>query len=91
MFSRAASISAVVLFGAILVSGTPALAAQGSLRADLVPGPESSGTLSASPSVLNFSPIPYTKGEHEENQSENEQVNIEAREASVQIESVSIT
>jgi hypothetical protein len=54
-------------------------------------GTGSTGTLSANHNSLSFSAIPYTRGEHEENQSEGEQVNIEAREAGVQIESVSIT
>lgn len=50
----------------------------------------STGALSANPNSLSFSAIPYTRSEHEENQSENEQVNVEAREAGVQIESVAI-
>ncbi|MFZ1154775.1 MAG: choice-of-anchor D domain-containing protein, partial [Solirubrobacteraceae bacterium] len=54
-------------------------------------GSGSTGTLSANPSSLNFSAIPYTRSEHEENQNENEQVNIEAQTAGVQVESVSIT
>jgi hypothetical protein len=49
------------------------------------------GTLSASPNPAGFSAIPYTRGEREESQSEDQQINVEAHEAGVQIESLSIT
>jgi hypothetical protein len=48
------------------------------------------GTLSANPSPLKFSAIPYARSDHEESQNETEQVNIEAQAAGVEIESVSI-
>lgn len=49
------------------------------------------GTLSASPNPAEFSAIPYTRGEREESQSEDRQIDIEAHEAGVQVESLSIT
>jgi hypothetical protein len=63
---------------------------EGMLEVPLV-GTGSTGTLSANHNPLSFSAIPYARGEREESQSESEQVNIEAREAGVQIESVAIT
>lgn len=50
----------------------------------------STGTLAANPSSLDFSAIPYAQGDHEENQSETEQVNVESQGYGSQIESVSI-
>ena len=49
------------------------------------------GTLSASPDPARFAAIPYTRGEREENQSEDQQIDIEAHDAAVQIESLSIS
>src|ERR1700684_241851 len=54
-------------------------------------GTGGTGMLSANPVSLNFSAIPYTRGDHEESQNETEQVNIDSLDAGVQIESVSIT
>jgi hypothetical protein len=58
-----------------------------------VPGAVGIGTLSATPSPLKFAAIPYTHGEHEEKegQNETEQVNIESLEGAVEIESVSVS
>jgi hypothetical protein len=66
------------------------LVGEGTLEVPLS-GSGSSGALSASPGSLNFSAIPYTRSEHEESQNETEQVNIEAQDFGVQVESVNIT
>jgi hypothetical protein len=100
MSVRATLLSLAILIG-VLVGPTTALAQPSSVTQDmggaaltqLSARPQASpgsGILSASPSSLKFSPIPYTRGEREESQSETEQVNINGFEATVQIESVSI-
>jgi hypothetical protein len=66
------------------------LLGEGTLEVPLS-GAGSTGTLAANPASPSFSAIPYTRSNHEESQNETEQVNIEAHDAGVQIESVSIT
>ncbi|HTA98013.1 MAG TPA: choice-of-anchor D domain-containing protein [Solirubrobacteraceae bacterium] len=73
--------------------GPSSAEAEPSRLSSQVPGAVGIGTLSATPSPLKFAAIPYTHGEHEEKegQNETEQVNIESLEGAVQIESVSIS
>lgn len=66
------------------------LGGEGTIEVPLL-GAGITGTLSASPNPVRFSAIPYTRGEREESQSEDQQVNVEAHQAGVQVESVSIT
>lgn len=99
MSVRAALLPLAVLLG-VLVGPATALAQSGRASRGvhaaltqlpaLPPASAGSGTLSANPGSLKFSPIPYTHSEREENQNETEQVNIDGLEATVQIESVSI-
>ena len=64
--------------------------AEGSLEVPLS-GSGITGTLSASPSPLSFSPIPYTPPGHEGEYQETEQVNVlNSQDAGTQIESVNI-
>jgi hypothetical protein len=69
----------------------PALAEAG--PAQLPNQLQGAGTLAANPSPLKFAAIPYTHGEHEEKegQNETEQVNVESLGGAVQVESVSIS
>jgi len=85
MFLRAAALYVAISFG-VLVCAVSASADPG-LGSQLT----QAGTLSANPNPVAFSAIPYARGEHEENQNEDEQINVEAHEAGVQIESLGIT
>jgi hypothetical protein len=92
MSARAALLSVVICVCAIGIGPSPAEAGLSRLPGQL-PGVVGIGTLSAMPSPLKFAAIPYTYGEHEEKegQNETEQVNVESLEGAVQIESVSIS
>jgi hypothetical protein len=67
-----------------------ALGGEGTIEVPLL-GAGITGTLSANPDRVGFSAIPYTRGDREESQSEDQQIDFEAHEAGVQIESLGIT
>jgi hypothetical protein len=91
MLVRATLLSVAVFACAMSVCSALAEAGPAQLPNQLQ-GAASVGTLSANPSPLKFAAIPYTHGEHEEKegQNETEQVNVESLDGAVQIESVSI-
>jgi hypothetical protein len=92
MSARAALLSVVACVCAMNIGPSPAEAGSSRLPSQLQ-GVVGTGTLSATPSPLKFAAIPYTHGEHEEKegQNETEQINVESLEGAIQIESVSIS
>jgi hypothetical protein len=92
MLVRAALLSVAVLACVMSVGSASAETGSAQLPSQ-AQGAPGLGTLSATPSPLKFAAIPYTHGEHEEKegQNETEQINIESLEGGVQIESVSIS
>jgi hypothetical protein len=92
MLVRAVLLSVVVFACAMSVS-SPSAEAGSAQQPNQVQGAGGAGTLSANPSPLKFAAIPYTHGNNEEkeNQNETEQVNVESLDGGVQIESVSIS
>ncbi len=89
MLVRAALLSVAVFACAIGIRTAPAEAGPAQLPSQL----QGTGTLAANPGPLKFAAIPYTQGEHEEKegQNETEQVNVESLGGAVQVESVSIS
>jgi len=93
MLVRAALLSSVAVFACATSVGSALAEAGPAQLPSQLQGATGTGTLSANPSPLKFAAIPYTHGEHEEKegQNETEQVNIESLEGAVQIESVNIS
>ncbi len=93
MLVRAALFSVAVFACAIMSLGSASAEAGSAQLPNQLQGATSPGALSAMPSPLKFAAIPYTHGEHEEKegQNETEQINVESSGGTVQIESVSIS
>lgn len=92
MLVRAVLLPIAVFACAMSVGSAPAEAGSAQLPNQLQ-GAAGAGSLSANPSPLKFAAIPYTHGNNEEKegQNETEQVNVESIDGGVQIESVSVS
>jgi hypothetical protein len=92
MLVRAVLLS-VAAFACVMSVGSASAEAGSAQLPNQPQGATSPGTLSATPSPLKFAAIPYTHGNNEEkeNQNETEQVNVESLDGGVQIESVGVS